>query len=104
MASIRALDGKVLVTGIQKGERKIGSIIIADDDGKQSGIRPRWAQVHSVGQDITDISEGQWVLIEHGRWTRPLRVEDNEFYSVDNECLLAISDEAPSDEYVVKVD
>ena len=75
---VNALRGKVLVTDLERGSRIINGIIIPDDNGKSEGIRPRWGKVYSVGEDITDISVGQWILIENGRWTRMLKVkEDN---------------------------
>ena len=46
--------------------------------GKSEGIRPRWGKVYSVGEDITDIVPGQWVLIENGRWTRMLKVKQDD--------------------------
>lgn len=74
----RALKGKVLVTDLERGSRIIGGIIIPDDNGKSEGIRPRWGRVYSVGEDITDISVGQWILIENGRWTRMLKVKEED--------------------------
>lgn len=75
---IKALKGKVLVTNLERGSRIVNGIIIPDDNGKTEGIRPRWGKVYSVGEDISDISPGQWILIENGRWTRMLEVkEDN---------------------------
>lgn len=75
---VRALKGKVLVSNLERGSRIVNGIIIPDDNGKSEGIRPRWGQVYSVGADVTEISEGQWILIENGRWTRMLKVkEDN---------------------------
>lgn len=75
---IKALKGKVLVTDLERGSRIVNGIIIPDDNGKSEGIRPRWGKVYSVGEDITDIVPGQWILIENGRWTRMLKVkEDN---------------------------
>ena len=44
--SITPLPDKVLVEMIKKGERKVGSIIVLDDDGKREGIRPRWARIY----------------------------------------------------------
>lgn len=72
----KALKGKVLVTSLERGSRIVGGIIIPDDNGKSEGIRPRWGKVYSVGDDITDIIPGQWILIENGRWTRMLKVKD----------------------------
>lgn len=76
----KALPGQVLVSDIQRGERMIGSIILPNDDGKQTGIRTRWAQVHSVGEGVTTVKEGEWILLEHGNWTRGC-----EFYDKNNE-------------------
>lgn len=75
---IKALKGKVLVTGLEKGSRIVNGIIIPDDNGKSEGIRPRWGRVYATGDDVNSITVGQWVLIENGRWTRMLQVkEDN---------------------------
>ena len=78
---INALNGKVLVTELERGSRIINGIIIPDDNGKSEGIRPRWGKVYSVGTDITEVQPGQWVLVENGRWTRTLKIkQDNGEY------------------------
>jgi len=75
---VKALKGKVLVTNLDRGSRVVNGIIIPNDNGKSEGIRPRWGQVYSVGEDVTAITPGQWILIENGRWTRMITVkEDN---------------------------
>jgi co-chaperonin GroES (HSP10) len=76
--NIKAMKGKVLVTNLERGSRLVHGIIIPDDNGKSEGIRPRWGQVYSVGEDITDITAGQWILIEHGRWTRMLKIKQDD--------------------------
>jgi co-chaperonin GroES (HSP10) len=76
--TVKALNGKVLVTHLERGSRMINGIIIPDDNGKSEGIRPRWGKVYSVGNDIEDISPGQWILIENGRWTRMLKVKEDD--------------------------
>jgi hypothetical protein len=73
---IKALPGKVLVNDIKRGERKVGSIILPNDDGKAEGVRCRWCQVYSVGEDIDAIKAGEWILVKHGNWTRGIRVTD----------------------------
>lgn len=73
----RALPNRVLVTDMQKGERLVGSIILLNDDGRSEGIRSRWAKVYDVGEGIQDVNVGEWVLIQHGRWTRGVNVEHN---------------------------
>lgn len=72
----QALKGKVLVTDLERGSRIVNGIILPDDNGKSTGIRPRWGRVYSVGDGITEIKEGQWILIENGRWTRMLKIKD----------------------------
>lgn len=75
-AGITALKKKVIVTNIESGARlTTNGIIIPDDDGKERGIRPRWAQVYAVGEGIDDIKVGEWVLISHGRWTRGMDIQ-----------------------------
>jgi co-chaperonin GroES (HSP10) len=82
IAGIRALHDHVIVRDMSFDGRQLASgIVLLGDDGKTDGIRPRWAQVYAVGPDQQDISVNQWVLIEHGRWTRGLKVaiEGEEF-------------------------
>lgn len=74
--SFRPLKGKVFVTELEKGVRLTrGGIILTDDNGSERGIRARWAKVYAVGPDVQDITVGEWVLIEHGRWTERLTLE-----------------------------
>lgn len=101
---LKPLRGKVFVHKFQKGERKIGSIILVNDDGKGHGIRPRWAQVLEIADDITGVKKNQWILIEHGRWSRSLKLKDEvtneetEFWQVDYPTgILCISDKEPDD-------
>lgn len=92
---------------LEQGERKTASgIIIRDDNGKQEGIRPRWAKVWKVADDVTDVSPGQWILVEHGRWTMNITVKDENgdnfvFNKIDPAGILAVQDEAPHSEDVM---
>jgi hypothetical protein len=98
---IKAMPGKVLVTDLERGSRIINGIIIPDDNGKSEGIRPRWGRVYSVGEGIDEITIGQWILIENGRWTRMLKVrEDNgdqiQVWGVEwPQSVMLVSDEDP---------
>lgn len=98
---IKALNNKVLVSDLERGSRMINGIIIPDDNMKSQGIRPRWAQVYSVGDNITDIQPGQWILIEHGRWTRTLKIRQESgenllLWAVEwPDSVLVVSDEPP---------
>lgn len=102
---VRPLPNDILVIDMDLGEMKTTSgIIIQSDDGKSHGIKPRWAKVYKVGSKVTDIKEGQWILIEHGRWTRKIKINDGdgekEFQKVDTDCILAVTDEKPNDFYI----
>ena len=97
----RAIGKRVLVTDMHFGEQVTkGGIILGNDDGKTRGIYPRWAKVYSKGPDNIDpYKVGEWILIEHGRWTRGMKVETDEgeieIRMVEEESILAYSDEKP---------
>jgi hypothetical protein len=80
---IRAMRGKVLVTDLDHGERMVGRIIIPDDNRKMMGVRDRWAQVYSVGEDVDEIQEGDWILLSHGRWTRKVKLPLGDGNTID---------------------
>jgi hypothetical protein len=103
--SVRALPKDVLVIDMDMGEMTTSSgIVIQSDDGKAHGIKPRWAKVYKVGTEVTDIKEGQWVLIEHGRWTRKIKIDDGqgekEFQKVETKSIMMVADERPNDIYI----
>jgi len=79
-----------------------GGIIIPNDNGKSTGIRPRWGQVYAVGPDQQDVSPGQWVCVEHGRWTRGIDIEDETgkitVRRVDPKDIMMVSDQQPNDD------
>lgn len=95
-------DG-VLVSDMNFEEQKTASgIIIKSDDGKSEGIRPRWGKVWAIGPDQTDVKVGEWILIEHGRWTRGITVEDQDgneivIRRVETKSILLSADDKPSD-------
>jgi len=100
--NIRAIGNRVLVTDMYFGEQKTASgLIIRNDDGTTRGIYPRWGKVYAKGSDNKDdYTIGQWVLVEHGRWTRSVEIENEngkfEIRMVEAESILAYSDEKPS--------
>lgn len=101
IVKVKALKNKVLVTDLERGSRVINGIILPDDNGKSEGIRPRWGKVYSVGEGVEDICPDQWILIEHGRWTRMLKVKqtdgsDLQVWGVDwPNAVLLVSDDDP---------
>ena len=102
---IKALSKDVLVINMDMGEQKTaGGLIIQSDDGKAHGVKPRWAKVYKVGSEIDFIKEGQWILIEHGRWTRKIKIDDGEgekeFQKVETKSIIAVANEKPNDFYI----
>ena len=97
---IKPLRKRVIVRNLEKGEQKTaGGIIILDDDAKDRGIRPRWAQVYRVGEGITSVKEGEYVLIEHGRWGRGVQLDTGkekfDIRIAEEESILLVSAEKP---------
>jgi co-chaperonin GroES (HSP10) len=102
---LSAIGDKILVSHMDFGEQKTaGGLIISSDNGKTRGIYPRWAKVYDVGPSNKDgIMIGDWILIEHGRWTRSILITDDngqdlEVRMVENESILLVSDEKPNEE------
>lgn len=102
------LPGKILIHNMKKGVRNLGGIMLLNDDGKDHGVRPRWAQVYKVGEGVTFIQPGEWILLEHGRWTRQMKVrlengpeEGTMLWAADPEAIMMKSSEEPNDETVL---
>lgn len=96
--TIEPISNHVIVHNMEStAERVQRGIILLDEDSNQRGIRSRWAQVYKVGPDQYDIAPGEWVLIEHGRWTRGVKLNDNELYrKVEPEAIMGVSDTKPN--------
>jgi co-chaperonin GroES (HSP10) len=94
-------DG-VIVSDMNFGEQQTKSgIVIKSDDGKSEGVRPRWGRVYAIGKTQKDVKVGDWILIEHGRWTRSATVvqEDGTEITVrrvEVKSIIGWSHEAPS--------
>jgi co-chaperonin GroES (HSP10) len=103
---VKALSKDILVVGMDMGAQKTSAgIVIASDDGKAHGVKPRWAQVYKVGSECgINVKEGQWILVEHGRWTRKIKIDDGEsekeFQKVEVKSIIAVADEKPNDFYI----
>jgi co-chaperonin GroES (HSP10) len=105
VTKIRALHKDVIVTDMDFGEIKTSSgIVIKSDDGKVHGVKPRWGKVYLVGPEQTDVKVGEWILVEHGRWTRKMKIDDGdsvkEIQKIDINCILASAEERPNDVYI----
>ena len=100
---VTPLRDKVLVYNMNFGEEvTTGGIVLKSDNGKGHGVKPRWAQVWAVGPDQRDVKEGEWILLEHGRWSRAIKYENEdgseiEIHLADLPAMMASADERPSD-------
>jgi co-chaperonin GroES (HSP10) len=100
---LHALHDSVLVTEMSFEERRSAAgIVIPVDDGKSSGVRPRWGKVFAVGPKQQHVKEGQWILVDHGRWTRGIKISidqtEHVIRKVDNNDILLVTDTQPMDE------
>lgn len=96
------LHDNVIVTDMNFDEQQTASgIIIRSDDGKSEGVKARWCRVWAIGPTQFDVKIGEWILVEHGRWTRGVKYEDdngNEIIirRVEVKSILMSADEKPS--------
>ena len=77
--------------------------------GIARGIHPRWGKVIAKGHENTDDYEvGDWILVEHGRWTRGITLENSKgkvvVRAVEAESVLGTSKEKPTDAITRKTD
>jgi co-chaperonin GroES (HSP10) len=105
MPTIKPLKDRVLAELMGLEQRVTASgIIIQSENGKDRGIRPRWARVHLVGEGIDWVQPGQYVLVAHGRWSRQFECEHNgekmKLVHLDNKECLIVTDELPDDDFV----
>jgi co-chaperonin GroES (HSP10) len=99
---LKPLRDAVIVSDMNFEERlSSGGIVLVKDNGKSSGIRPRWGRVYAVGPEQKDIRVGTWICVEHGRWTRGIEIEDESgkhmLRRVDPKDVMMESDELPDD-------
>ena len=99
MTKIKAMRDKILAIMVDDPDAEIktsGGIILRQKDGTEGSIKPLWFQVYSVGNEIDWLEEGQWVLVDHGRWSRGMKVDDDlKVHLLDNKDCLMVSDEDP---------
>jgi len=93
----------VLITDMDFGEQKsLGGIVILSDDGKSEGVRSRWGKVWAVGAAQKDVKVGEWILLEHGRWSRGITIEHADgtqtiVRRADIKAILAVADDKPAE-------
>jgi co-chaperonin GroES (HSP10) len=102
--TIKPLGKKVMVSDMNFGEQRTsGGLVIIGDDGKDHGVHPRWGKILAKGPDnVDEYSVGDWVLVEHGRWTRGIKYlpegqeDEITIRMIDHEAVMMWSDEAPA--------
>jgi len=102
-STFELLKNDVVITDMAFEDRVLSSgIILRNDNGTGYGIRPRWGQVYATGPEQTEVKAGDWILVEHGRWTRGVQIEDaggvKVIRKVDPESVLLVSDRLPNDD------
>lgn len=99
---IRPLRDTIIVSDMKFDDRiSDGGIVIINDDMKNHGIRPRWGKIYALGPDVKGLEVGQYIMVSHGRWTRGIKIEDEEgevtIRKVDPKDILLVSDEPVND-------
>jgi len=100
MKQVKATATSVLAFFVNPpGEGKTkGGIITLDDDGKTTGIKTRFFEIHDVGERTEvygDVKQGDIVAVSHGRWSRGFDVghpEGKKMYALDAKDILGIYD------------
>lgn len=102
------IGNRVIVENMYFGEQKTqAGLIITNDDGNVRGIYPRWGQVYAKGPNNNDPYDiGDWILIEHGRWTRGVKIDDGsgekDLRMIETESILGWSKNKPEDVFYGK--
>jgi co-chaperonin GroES (HSP10) len=107
MKTLKPIKDYVLVSDMNFGERTLSSgLVLVSDDKKSVGIRPRWGKVYAVGPEQKDVIPGQWILVEHGRWTRGVKFELEPEHTItirriDANAILLVSDSQPEADDII---
>ena len=95
--NILPLPERIFVTDMEFGDVMTASgVWVPSDDRKSVGIHPRWGKVWKVGKGVDKVKVGDWVLVDHGRWSRGLEYENDDgtklvFRRVENKSILLTS-------------
>ena len=75
-----------------------GGLMVMEHNMTDGAIRPRWFHVTAIGPDQNDVSVGDYVLVEHARWSRKITVDfgqDGDLYHIDEKEILLVTDRNP---------
>jgi hypothetical protein len=73
-----------------------GGVFVNQSAGTTESMRPRWFKVTHVGPDQADVSVGDSVLVENGRWSRGIDfdktgIAENYIYHLDEKAILGVT-------------
>lgn len=66
-------------------------IILTSDDRMQTNY-PRWGKVEEIGPNVKEITKGEYILIEPGKWTSHFYVNGKRYWKTDIDHVLCSSD------------
>lgn len=102
-SKLKPIRDNIVIVDMDFGEQKTkGGLVILSDDGKSEGVKSRWGKVYSIGPSQADVKVGEWILLEHGRWSRGFTVLDDDgndmiIRRADPKGILAVTDEKPNE-------
>ena len=101
---LRLIKKNLLGCELEFGEQKRKGLIYKDDDMTENGIRPRWCKIYAVSKQLEeelDVKAGQYILVEHARWTRGFRLDEGNgpvlVRLIDHKEIIMVTDEKPYD-------
>ena len=103
LSKLKPIRDNIVIVDMDFGEQVTkGGLVLLSDDGKSEGVKSRWGRVHSVGPMQEDVKAGEWILLEHGRWSRGFTVLDDDGNDIiirraDPNGILAVADEKPNE-------
>ena len=103
LSKLKPIRDNIVIVNMDFGEQVTkGGLVLLSDDGKSEGVKSRWGRVHSVGPMQVDVKAGEWILLEHGRWSRGFTVLDDDGNDIiirraDPNGILAVADEKPNE-------
>ena len=103
LSKLKPIRDNIVIVDMDFGEQVTkGGLVLLSDDGKSEGVKSRWGRVHSVGPMQVDVKAGEWILLEHGRWSRGFTVLDDDGNDIiirraDPNGILAVADEKPNE-------
>jgi hypothetical protein len=103
---IRAFKDRIIAVDGDLGDQVTESgLLIKSNVDQADGITPRWFRVFEVGPEIDWLKANDWILVEYGRWTPAVELDDDrledttEAWRIDPEGCLAVSEEKPDTIY-----